>query len=213
MSCDYCDGTLVDKVFGGPCSLCVPNDAPTGRSWQNGTRFPRDGRKPSTALPARERYNRYQGVCKLCGGIVEAMGGILRKEGTSWTVEHKPGECQRARHQTSNSVVNDTVDVPNGRYALDTDHGVEFFVVEHGREGSRWQGRIFVSQQAGDSLFPVRDPARRASILTAIAADTHAALMRYGQECGVCGACGRTLTDEESRRLGIGPVCRAKGGW
>lgn len=35
-----------------------------------------------------------------------------------------------------------------------------------------------------------------------------AARERYGREIGRCGICNRTLTDEESRRIGIGPVCR-----
>ena len=30
----------------------------------------------------------------------------------------------------------------------------------------------------------------------------------FGREIGRCGVCGKTLTDETSRALGIGPVCR-----
>jgi hypothetical protein len=37
-----------------------------------------------------------------------------------------------------------------------------------------------------------------------------AAAMRYGKELGRCGVCDMPLTNEESRELGIGPVCRAK---
>ena len=35
----------------------------------------------------------------------------------------------------------------------------------------------------------------------------------YGRELGVCGVCGRTLTDENSREAGIGPVCAVNMGW
>lgn len=35
-----------------------------------------------------------------------------------------------------------------------------------------------------------------------------AAQVLFGREIGRCGVCGKTLTDETSRRLGIGPVCR-----
>jgi uncharacterized protein DUF6011 len=35
-------------------------------------------------------------------------------------------------------------------------------------------------------------------------------MVRYGQELGECGHCGRTLTDEASRAAGIGPVCASK---
>lgn len=49
------------------------------------------------------------------------------------------------------------------------------------------------------------------SLYRAVVADPEAAMVRYGHEMGRCGYCGRDLTDEESRRLGIGPVCRQKG--
>ena len=50
-------------------------------------------------------------------------------------------------------------------------------------------------------------PKARQAVLDGIAADADA-LARFGQELGICGNCGRDLTDEESRALGIGPVCR-----
>jgi hypothetical protein len=33
---------------------------------------------------------------------------------------------------------------------------------------------------------------------------------RYGRELGVCGACGRHLTDEASRARGLGSECAKK---
>ena len=65
---------------------------------------------------------------------------------------------------------------------------------------------MFVSAQASDDLFPIRNRDSRNAILTAIGADPQAALVLYGQELGVCGKCGKTLTSEY-RKLGIGPVC------
>lgn len=38
--------------------------------------------------------------------------------------------------------------------------------------------------------------------------DTKAAILNYGLETGECSVCGRELTDSESIKLGIGPVCR-----
>lgn len=40
-----------------------------------------------------------------------------------------------------------------------------------------------------------------------------AAASLFGSEMGHCGRCSRHLTDVVSRRLGIGPECRAKDGW
>src|SRR5688500_6062232 len=46
-----------------------------------------------------------------------------------------------------------------------------------------------------------------------IAADPKTALLRFGQELGSCGHCGRDLTNQESREFGIGPTCRKNKGW
>lgn len=45
-----------------------------------------------------------------------------------------------------------------------------------------------------------------------IAKDPLSAAQMFGQKTGNCSCCGRTLTVEESIRLGIGPICRAKFG-
>ena len=100
-----------------------------------------------------------------------------------------------------------TVVVPEGRYALREDDGtVKFYRVEHGKAGGKWAGYVFVSAQASDDLYPIRNRDSRNAILTAIGADPQAAVALYGQELGVCGRCGLTLTSEY-RKLGIGPVC------
>lgn len=48
--------------------------------------------------------------------------------------------------------------------------------------------------------------------LVAAAADPLSAAIRYGRETGFCSCCGRELTNKESIRLGIGPICREKFG-
>lgn len=48
--------------------------------------------------------------------------------------------------------------------------------------------------------------------LVAAAADPLTAAIRYGKETGFCSCCGRELTNKESIRLGIGPICREKFG-
>ena len=105
--------------------------------------------------------------------------------------------------------------VPAGRYALrDEDHGgtvVKFYRVSKPEEG-KWAGYTFVDIQASDEFYPVRGRTKFI-ILESIAADPQGAAILYGRELGVCGICGRTLTDEESRAYGIGPVCREKSGW
>lgn len=43
--------------------------------------------------------------------------------------------------------------------------------------------------------------------------EPQAAAVAYGRKTGVCSCCGRGLTNAESIRLGIGPICREKFGW
>jgi hypothetical protein len=100
--------------------------------------------------------------------------------------------------------------VPAGKYAVrGTDDVVRFYVVDHGKPGTKWEGRTFVSAQASDELHPVRNAATRHGILAAISVDVLEARKLYGRELGVCADCGRTLTSEW-RKVGIGPKCSQK---
>lgn len=103
--------------------------------------------------------------------------------------------------------------VPEGRYALVTgDGGIRFYKVDCPTTG-RWAGYVFVKAMAGGESYPVRDRNFREEILYAIKQDVRGAALLYGREIGSCGICGRTLTDENSRQAGIGPVCAKKMGW
>lgn len=99
-------------------------------------------------------------------------------------------------------------DVPAGRYALEIDGKLRFFHVNRPDNG-RWKGFVFLNEQSGSELFSIRHPEPRKNILNLIAKDEES-IARYGQELGICGMCGRELTDAESRYYGIGPVCRKK---
>lgn len=105
-------------------------------------------------------------------------------------------------------------EVPAGRYAVRNDEGVvKFYKVDRPTEG-RWKGYTFVAAQASDDLHPIRGRQAREAVLASIVkAGVEASMALYGRELGKCGHCGRTLTDEESRAYGIGPVCRGKMGF
>ncbi len=96
-------------------------------------------------------------------------------------------------------------DVADGRYAVEHEGVLKFFKVKNGRRA----GFVFLDVQASDEWNPIRNVSRIKEILALIAADDTAAA-RYGQELGKCYRCGRTLTDQTSRDLGIGPDCRSK---
>lgn len=95
-----------------------------------------------------------------------------------------------------------TPDVPDGRYAIPKDDGtLMFYSIKQGKQVT------FVDVWASDARWPVKLSEERNRILQAIKDDPDAG-PRFGREIGRCYVCGRTLTDELSRSLGIGPVCR-----
>lgn len=100
-------------------------------------------------------------------------------------------------------------DVPAGRYAVEDEGVLKFYRVDRPTEG-RWAGWTFLSVQASDELHPIKASMRKKAILAEIKKDVLGASARYGREIGACGVCGTTLTNEESRRIGIGPICRRK---
>lgn len=103
-------------------------------------------------------------------------------------------------------------DVDAGRYAINGHDGTtKFYRVDRPTEG-RWNGYTFVKIQASETWYDVKGAAAQA-VLTEIAKDPKAAMLRYGKEIGKCGHCGLTLTNEESRERGIGPICASKLGW
>lgn len=127
----------------------------------------------------------------------ELIGYLLRAPRKP---EHKPNDLQLP-------------EVPAGRYAMPAKDGhLAFFRVSRPTEG-QWAGMTFLTVQASDTEYPIRSADARRAILTRIAEDPAAASLRYGREIGACGICGRTLTDEDSRARGIGPVCAEKTGW
>lgn len=136
------------------------------------------------------RTNKYRGTCEECGFTVEPGTGTLTKtDNGKWEVSHKEGDCPSSQF-----------DFPFGRYAVETDEGhLAFYRLT--------PDGLFV--QASDELHRVPGNAEQA-IVDKIAADPKAASIRYGLEIGSCGRCGRTLTDEDSRARGIGPVCAEK---
>ena len=107
------------------------------------------------------------------------------------------------------NLAGDVLEVTNGRYAITIGDKLRFFHINAPTKG-KWVGFTFVKEfLGGGQKFNIRNRETRNQILGAIANDSKA-LARYGQELGFCGICGRELTDEVSRAIGIGPVCREK---
>jgi Family of unknown function (DUF6011) len=90
--------------------------------------------------------------------------------------------------------------ITEGRYAYQPEGAQAIFL-----RVSR-TGRVYV--QAGPAEHPYRG--QDTDALRWIAANQRDAAALYGRLLGVCGMCGRELTDEESRARGLGPVCASK---
>lgn len=97
------------------------------------------------------------------------------------------------------------VDMPEpGYYAVVYGGVLRFYAVREGK--GKWSGRRFLHRFRSD--YEDRIPAaERTASVTAILSDPYAAQMRFARETVHCYRCGRRLTDETSRRIGVGPDC------
>lgn len=83
-------------------------------------------------------------------------------------------------------------------------------------------GSIYVKTKGGDYLGRVTGvkffaistaPASTTEALETIARNPAEAATAYGKRTGECSCCGRMLTDPESIKAGIGPICATKWGF
>lgn len=139
-----------------------------------------------------------------------AFGATLREPAGG---EAKWGTVNNLRNQVKPHLHRKVRNAMVGHFALRApqDEGgmVKFYRVKL-VTGGNWTGKVFVDAQASDEFWPVRNPDALAWILAGILIDPRAAETLYGTELGQCYRCNRTLTDETSRALGIGPECRSK---
>lgn len=98
-----------------------------------------------------------------------------------------------------------------GRYALVIEGDYRFYRLEAGT--AKWAGAMFVVREVSDNQ-DLKIYGREAYVIKQrIAGNPQDAMLAYGRELKRCGHCGRNLRNPESRRLGIGPVCRELMGW
>ena len=192
----------------------------------------RTERTPSTSTststaPANARTNRYPGTCTSCKGHVAAEAGLLWKGNAGWLTAHKDGECVAsapeaapvsATEHTAGAQL-DLSSLPSGRYAVPGGDSRLKLQIDNVSKG-KWEGWVFVKDAAEygqQKRYGKQAPGSRyvgdvEDALAAILADPKAAAGAYGHLVGRCGVCNRTLEDEHSVELGIGPVCAQKFG-
>ena len=123
--------------------------------------------------------------------------GCWTRENTSRWIDNLIAKRNKLRKAASTPA--QTVQVADGRYAVEEDGVLKFFKVKNGRR----PGFVFLDIQASDEWHSIRSLPRIRAVLALIAVDPKAAMVRYGQELGECG---RTLTSEY-RKVGLGPIC------
>lgn len=102
--------------------------------------------------------------------------------------------------------------VAAGRYAVTADDGtVLLYKVDRPTEG-KFAGWTFVKWVRENGYESALRKPQAERVLARIAENPMDALVAYGRRTGVCGVCGRKLTDPESVEQGIGPVCASKVG-
>lgn len=104
-------------------------------------------------------------------------------------------------------------DVPAGFYATPSRTGhndLDFWKVDRPDKG-KWTGYTFVKRViGGHPETRVRGAEARTALEAILAEGPKNAGKKYADEIGRCYICNLHLTDDLSRELGIGPVCRSK---
>jgi hypothetical protein len=103
------------------------------------------------------------------------------------------------------------VEIPAGRYAVETDE-VRCYTVDYGKAGTKWEGFLFLNRISSDDRFPIRNAGEKARILAAIRADVTASAILAGLTLRQCRRCGRELSDTKNPyfSVALGPDCGAK---
>jgi hypothetical protein len=126
------------------------------------------------------------------GKASETIGWLLRQP-----VIQKPGKWE----------VPDSI--PDGRYAIIVDGVWRFFrIVTSKSNGKRYVQKVLGNP--GSFRYDRVTTTEWIAAVNGITTDPQKWSMAFGMQVGACGVCGSPLTDPESIRLGIGPICRAK---
>lgn len=153
----------------------------------------------------------------------------LHRKAQRWDLSERQIECvernieRQARRAaetaaTPKPIPADAIDLSGLRDGYYAATGVEdhltFLRVSRNRR-SGWINVAIVIGGHTDERMGSQGPGRAyrggsQQVLRNILADPEAAALAFATELGTCSRCNRHLTDETSRRLGIGPECRSK---
>lgn len=147
--------------------------------------------------------NKRAGVCPLCLGEVAIGTGYAVHTSSGWKNYHRLNECL--------NVDNALAEIKDGYYAfpsLTGNNDLDFFRV-HVKAGHREILRV-IGGHPDTRIDPKTTKVVVERLISLSADELREAQALFGREIGRCGACGRHLTDEVSRRIGLGADCASK---
>lgn len=148
--------------------------------------------------------NKLNKPCALCANkVAPGTGWSVVTASNEWFTYHKVGECPKPDTRLEN--------VRDGYYALPSATGnndLDFFWV-HKSGGVRTVDRI-IGGHAPQPLPHNQTDAVIDRLFALTPEEAYEAQALYGRAIGRCGRCGRHLTDETSRALGLGPDCATR---
>jgi uncharacterized protein DUF6011 len=147
-------------------------------------------------------------------GMDAAM--LARREAAATRAGASRGDLRQLRTASRNLSRPGNCDLNPGGYAVPSRTGsndLDFWWIDRPEQG-KWAGWTFVERVIGGRPNQRVSRAESAAALATLAAlspvDREESQATFGTELGECYACHRTLTDDLSRSLGIGPVCRSR---
>ncbi len=95
---------------------------------------------------------------------------------------------------------------PSGRYHVPANDGSERYYQVKTLNG---EPALFeVDPETGKAVAPVKNKNAVADVSRAVNRDPETSMAEFGRGTGVCGRCGRSLSDPASQAAGLGPNCR-----
>jgi hypothetical protein len=172
-------------------------------------------------LPPAERtiVNKFANPCALCGHPVLAGAGHALLIGGAWSTYHKEGECSSAPAIVADKVTNESFGtLADGFFALPSSgtNDLVFYAIKtnKGFHNASLKGQRGIYMQVGGRSDEKLRGERGLNAIKRIASlsddERLQAQALYGQEIGQCGICGRRLTDEVTRKRGIGNDCASR---
>lgn len=193
----------------------------------NGQSAPKHPREAEVAawLRAYEGRNRFvldvqaKFLVGKAGGRSKARRLSAKQIDALAKVKDREAQWAKEREERPSSGLNLWEALPEGTVyaAADNAEGHTSFVRMDKVDSGKWAGWVFVKGQIGPDFLKVGSQRPDAEyrgqwldVIRNVIADVPAAIARYGQEIGRCGVCNRDLTNEASRRKGIGPDCERR---